>query len=159
MLQVAQKFMQTGPDWWMTLTFRNPATRNDTAAAALRCWLSLWRAKVRSDTGRHPAPSPLSRLFWCAETQSRGTAHIHALSVTGVDQPTPHCRRCFQQMGYNQSWPLWLRMKESWFVHHGIARIYPFDCTRVAGVVAYIVKYMWKTADPEWGLWVEGEDY
>jgi hypothetical protein len=53
---------------------------------------------------------------------------------------------------------MWRILKESWYAHNGIARVFPYDPTRGGGVAAYVAKYMYKSQG-EHGLWQEGTDY
>lgn len=157
MVEVIDKWLKK-PDWWITLTFARPETTALTAVASLRSWLSRWRTADASATGHKPGRSPLSRLLWCVEMQSRGAAHIHALGVTGATVSTPHCKSCFARLGWRQDAWMWWVLKESWAVHHGWARVYPFDAARGGGVAGYVAKYMYK-AGGDHGLWQEGTDF
>lgn len=179
MLHTARAFLSTGdspnPTWWMTFTFRDPTCSATLAADRFRSWLSRWR-RVGSSAGASPQGwrSPVSRILWCVETQLRGTAHIHALGVRGTSTLTTHCKKCSRRTvfdvtsglsrsvrAFDPDWPVWRNLKESWFCHWGIARIFPFDPLRAGGVLGYLTKYMFKSTgeSPEWGMWEEGEDY
>lgn len=154
MARVVTTFLAPKPQWWVTLTFRRSTTSCLSAMGALRSWLSQWaRASLRA--GGQP---PIKRLVWCVELQLRGTAHIHALCIGHPEHSGPHCASCFRKMGYNRSSPLWWVLKESWFHHHGIARVYAFDTARAGGVSAYVAKYMYKDGG-EHGLWEHGKDF
>lgn len=157
MVDVINTFL-VRPDWWITMTFRRPETTATTAVESLRSWLSRWRKADASATGHRPGRSPLSRLLWCVEMQSRGAAHIHALGVNGAPLSTPHCSACFASLGWRQDAWMWWVLKESWAAHHGWARIYPYDAARGGGVAGYVAKYMYK-AGGDHGLWQEGVDF
>jgi len=159
MAEVLQRFFSRSRiAWWITLTFRNPDVHTLTAMGSLRCWLQRWAIAQRLNSGCQEARPPISRLVWCAETQSRGTAHIHALGDKAAEISGPHCARCWNAKGWNSTWSQWQILKESWYVHHGIARIYPYDESRGGGVAGYVAKYMYKSGG-EHGLWQWKEDF
>lgn len=151
LIAVVNSFFKGSPAYYLTMTFRKPDTRATIAVDALRCWLSVWRTQGRR--------CPLSRILFSVEAQSRGTAHLHALSDSGPPPTYSHCAKCFASMGWNSSWPTWQILKESWYQHHGIARIYPFDETRAGGCAGYVTKYILSDECCDWGLWEEGKDF
>jgi len=149
--EVVTAFLVPAPTHFLTLTFSEITTSPSIARDSLRWWLHRWRANKRS--------SPISRLLWSAELQSRGTAHIHALSVAGQHPTSPHCPSCFRKMGTNLSWPYYHIIKESWYHHHGIARVYDYDAARGGGCAGYVTKYVLSDECCDWDLWIEGEDF
>jgi len=151
MTTIVNQFLVPGPTHFATLTFRNSATRPSIATDSFRWWLQGWRA--------HSTSCPISRVLWCAELQSRGTAHLHALWVAGPGPTAIHCQGCLASMGWNSDLPYFHQLKESWYCHHGIARIYPFDPTRGGGCAGYVTKYILSDECSDWGLWIDGEDY
>jgi len=146
------------PHWWATFTFRRMLTTKTTAVESLRSWLRQWARALQSNSECRAGLEPISRLVWCVELQLRGTAHIHALMVGGALTSGPHCARCFRETGWNWHWPLWRVLKESWYAHHGIARIFPFDERRGGGVAGYVAKYMYKSSSDH-GFWESGKDF
>jgi hypothetical protein len=158
MVRVIKTFLGR-PDYWMTFTFRNAKTTAIGATEALRSWLSCWGRRQRSSLAGRSACQPISQLIWCVEMQLRGTAHIHALGVSGAPISGAHCVHCYSRTAWNPNWPTWRILKESWYVHSGIARIFPYDDARGGGVAAYVAKYMYKGPDSQHGLWEAGKDY
>ena len=47
---------------------------------------------------------------------------------------------------------MWRRLKESWFLHHGIARIHPYDPEYKFGAERYVMKYILDDKCLDWGL-------
>jgi len=151
MISLVSKFLTPVPTHYATLTFRKCATRTSIAVDSLRLWLSLWNKRGKS--------SPISSLLWSAELQQRGTAHIHALLICATTITSPHCSACFRGMGINLAWPTYHHLKESWYCHHGIARIYPFDQKRAGGCAGYVTKYILSDECCDWGLWTAGKEF
>lgn len=57
------------------------------------------------------------------------------------------CQRCADLDG-----PLWRRLKESWFFHHGIARIYPYNPVYKLSAERYVLKYILDEKCLDWGV-------
>lgn len=145
---------------FLTLTFRPdrkvPPHHALTAGQRFVRWCSAWRDPI---LGR-----PLFRCsLWSAESHLTGDVHLHAISACtpltsvehmrepptrGVSSPRP-CRVCSH---LTSDAPLWRRLKESWFAHYGIARIYPYDARYRLGAEGYVVKYVLDEKCLDWGV-------
>ena len=158
MAEVLQKYLTPSPAWWISLTFRRSNVTVQTAEESLRSWLRQWVRRGLLRGVHRQGPPRIWRLVWCVELQSRGTAHIHALSGPIPAPECPHCSLCFATFGWNYAWPIWRHMKESWYSHHGIARWFPYDDSLAGGVAGYVAKYMYK-GPCEHGLWEAGRDF
>jgi len=130
-------------DLFATFTFRTPTSRDLTARSRLNSWLSRF-AEV-------PLLNPVRWCLWSAERHSTGNVHIHALLECTGNTSWQHCKRCNHVFAHGR--PLWSALKESWYVHHGIARVYPFDPTRQIGGVNYVVWYILSEESVDWDLY------
>lgn len=159
------------PSWqWthlMHLTFRYPIPRHHplTGGASFVRWLSGWRESGASGPG-----APLCRIsLWCAEEHASGNAHIHALSAFTLGALSKHCvpraqaassnrwrvcPGCDAQVSTSEG-PLWRRLKEAWFYHNGIARVYDYDPSYAFGAERYVLKYILDDTRRvlDWGVW------
>ena len=102
--------------------------------------------------------------LWSAESHLTGDVHLHAISactpLTSVEHTTPWTRRgsssrrrsCATCGEVATDGPLWRRLKESWYAHHGIARIYPYDPAYRLGAEGYVLKYILKETCLDWGV-------
>lgn len=61
------------------------------------------------------------------------------------------CRMCSRTAANNDA-PLWRRLKESWYAHYGIARIYPYDRKLGGGAERYVLKYILDEKCLDWGV-------
>jgi len=137
------------PEWFVTLTFRNPKTTSQGAPSALKLWLS--RYNQRNPLGR------FRLVCWSVELQRRGTAHIHALMAGGQQISNGHCDKCIAGLSC-RSEPYQVH-KESWNHHHGFSRWYPYDDSIGCGGVTYVLKYILSDECEGWGLWEAGKDF
>lgn len=144
---------------FMTMTFRRDVPRHHAMTAGSRFvrWCSAWRDPVLG--------TPLFRcLLWSAEEHLTGSVHLHAISactpLTSVehmrrssrpDASFPRPRPCRTCAGVTDG-PLWRRLKESWFAHWGIARIYPYDPQYRLGAERYVIKYILDEKCLDWGV-------
>jgi len=146
-------------DLFLTLTFRDPLPKHHALSAGRRFvrWCSGWRDPVLG--------TALFRCsLWSAEEHATGNVHLHAISactpLTSVDHTTPSPKRgessarrtCRTCRYVATDGPLWRRLKESWFKHYGIARIYPYDPTYRLGAQGYVVKYILDEKCLDWGV-------
>lgn len=145
---------------FLTLTFRKPIPSHlaMNAGASYVRWVSGWRDSVLRTL--------LCRCsLWSVEGHSTGNAHVHALlactQLTSFEHMTERsprdgfsrhraCRTCGGP-GKSEE-PLWHRLKESWFKHYGIARVYPYDPTLRMGAEGYVVKYVLDEKCLDWGV-------
>jgi len=108
-------------DWFVTLTFRDPATDNPYWTKIGWAYAkNAWRGFVRA------LGQQAGEIYWFRATEFqrwRGVPHFHAL-VGGVGK----LRR-------DEAWS-W------WFERYGFARILPYDPTKGAGY--YLCKYVTK---------------
>ena len=149
----------SGWSFLMHLTFRNPIPNHHamTAGAHLNFWCSGWRTLQKDCMFR--------LLLWSAESHILGNVHLHALSVCTPLDFAEHMR--LRRSRGRESWsrecgpcsqravaegPDWRRLKESWYVHHGIARVYPFDPRFRFGAERYVVKYILDEKCLDWGV-------
>lgn len=162
------------PTWSfvVTLTFRHAIPSRNALTAGLKFarWASGWRNPVLQ--------RGLFRCsLWSAEGHLTGNVHIHALSACTplasvehmrstrpqASRPWRSCLTCESSRalgGVNPDdspgeQPLWRRLKESWFVHHGIARVYPYNPTLRFGAERYITKYILDEKCLDWGVLTE----
>lgn len=151
------------PEWTFLHhhTFRTPIPPYHamSAGAALNRWCS--GLLPTATAGR----SIFRLLLWSAEGHLTGNVHLHALSVcTPVTsfvhmQPRPRPsndaarRRCCgcDQRAISEG-PMWRRLKESWYHHHGIARIHPYDPKYAFGAERYVIKYILDERCLDWGV-------
>lgn len=134
--------------YYVTLTFRNPTTRPDTAVLCLKSWLSRFKRGY----------SPFSSLLWSVEPQKRGTAHIHALlESTGIPF-TEHCNHCNEAISSHLH-KQYKALNESWWTHYGMARFKIYDEKLKFGSIAYVTKYVLSDECEDWGLWEIGKDF
>jgi len=142
------RFMKEDPPWtwFMTMTFRPPGLPPHLAMSAgqrLTRWCSAWR------TFRGGREETLFRcLLWSAEEHKTGLVHLHALSVTTPGALPTHCPRCHESSAN----PLWKTLKESWWQHWGISRVFPYNPKLAFGAEAYVTKYILKPTCLDWGL-------
>lgn len=131
-----------GWTFFETLTFRNaiPPHHAMSAARLMWRWKSAWR---QSGVGL------FRLLLWSAEGHVTGNVHLHALSVCTPGASPRHCRRCRSSEVYAETWR---RLKESWYIHYGIARIYPYDPTLRTGAAGYVAKYVLDENCLDWGV-------
>ena len=137
------------PDVWtffLSLTFRHsiPGHLAMNAGQRLVRWCSAWRPASGART-------PLFRLLlWSAEGHVTGNVHLHALSVTTPAVSPTHCRRCRDKV--SSLFASWQKLKESWFLHHGIARIRPYNPSLNFGAARYVTKYVLDESCLDWGV-------
>lgn len=137
---------------FLTLTFARsiPTHHAHHAGRLLNRWLTGWRGcECQGARG--------FRLFrftlWSAEGHLTGNVHLHALSVISPAPSVTHCRRChIVASSVSRSWPLWKLLKESWFIHHGIARVFPYDERLTCGAEGYVTKYVLDEKCLDWGV-------
>ena len=132
--------------FFLTLTFRYPIPTHlaMNAGQKLHRWSSAWRVALGART-------PFFRLLlWSAEGHATGNVHLHALSVTTPAVSPRHCRRCRGIVSSHRE--LWRKLKESWFLHYGIARIRPYDPSLNFGAARYITKYVLDESCLDWGI-------
>lgn len=137
--------------WTMftTMTFRpeSRVPRHHAATAGLRfqSWLSRWRS------GWHLKPSVHQLVLWSAEEHKSGDVHLHALWAHTRGRSQLHCARCKSQLSDEE--PDWRVFKDSWFIHWGIGRFYPYDEKMRFGAERYVVKYILDERCLDWGIW------
>lgn len=141
-------FRREKPTWFLSLTFRDQTQSANVATARFRCWLSTWSRSAQLD--------PFQFLLWSAEKHRMGSVHIHALSVGPVHALFPHCDRCRRASERSETYQ---RLKESWAMHHGWARFFPYRDDIGRGGIAYVAKYILHPLCLEWGIWENGKDY
>jgi len=141
-------FRHRKPTWFLTWTFRDQTDNPTVAVARLKCWLSTWN--------RHSALDPFRSLLWSAERHVMGSVHIHALSVGPEQALLPHCRRCENASSRQQAFQ---RLKESWAIHHGWCRCFPYRDDIGRGGMTYVAKYILDPRCLDWGIWYESEDF
>lgn len=156
---VPPAYARTGWSFLMHLTFRNPIPNHHamTAGAHLNSWCSGWRTPAKDCAFR--------LLLWSAESHILGNVHLHALSVCTPLDFAEHMR--LRRSRGRESWsrecgpcsqravaegPDWRRLKESWYVHHGIARVFPFDPRYRFGAERYVTKYILDEKCLDWGI-------
>ena len=132
--------------FFLTLTFRHsiPAHHAITAGQRLTSWCSRWVGRERGRSGL------FKLLLWSAESHSTGAVHLHALSVTTPAASLKHCSRCQPRISSLRE--PWRKLKESWFQHHGIARVRPYDARLRFGAERYVIKYILHEACLDWGV-------
>lgn len=62
-----------------------------------------------------------------------------------------HCKRCQRRVSSLRT--DWRKLKESWFIHNGLGRFYPYDPKLTCGAVGYVLKYILKETCLDWGVW------
>lgn len=146
---------------FLTLTFRPekrvPQHHAITAGQRFVRWCSAWRDPILG--------VPLFRCsLWSAESHLTGDVHIHAISACTPLTSVAHMRTSRETVASSGPRscrvcdrgalddPLWLRLKESWFAHYGIARIYPYDAKYRFGAEGYVVKYVLDEKCLDWGV-------
>jgi hypothetical protein len=147
--RVAMKlFRYERPTWFISLTFRDQTDSAMTGRARFKCWLSTWSRSAELD--------PFRFLLWSAEKHRMGSVHIHALSVGPVHASFPHCVKCRNASSRSEAYQ---RLKESWAIHHGWARFFPYRDDIGRGGMAYVAKYILSPACLDWDIWHNGKDY
>lgn len=134
--------------FFLTMTFRNSIPRHHAMSAGrnLLRWCSAWRTECPGGKG-----SKLFRLLlWSAEEHQTGAVHLHALSVTTPAVSPTHCRRCHEKVSSLSN--VWRKLKESWFHHYGISRVYPYNPALRFGAERYVVKYVLAETCLDWGV-------
>lgn len=154
---------------FQTHTFRHPIPARNAmnAGASYVRWCIRW-----CDPVLH---TPLFRLsLWSAESHATGNVHVHAISVctpltciehysrrpSDVEKSSGRVRPCRVCSGDTSSdaeaasrnRPLWWQLKESWYAHHGIARVYPYDRNYKLGAEGYVMKYILDDRCLDWGI-------
>lgn len=137
------------PEWTyllhLTFRFQIPRHHAMTAGQRLVRWTSAWRTQADTQGAR------LFRLLlWSVEEHKSGTVHAHALSVTTPAVSAKHCARCSERVSSLR--PLWRQLKESWFIHNGIARVEPYKPYLKFGAERYVLKYVLKPTCLDWGI-------
>lgn len=134
--------------FFLTMTFRKPIPRHHalTAGRHFVRWCSAWR------TGSPGAKRTkvFRLLLWSVEEHQTGNVHLHALSVTTLAVSPTHCRRCQDRVSSHPD--LWRQLKESWFLHYGISRVYPYDRNLRFGAERYVTKYVLAETCLDWGI-------
>lgn len=132
----------------MHMTFRNPIPRHHalTAGQHFRRWCSGWRW---GSVGGKPIKA-FHLLLWSAEEHQTGAVHLHALSVTTLGVSPKHCPRCQGRVSSQST--NWRKLKEAWFKHFGIARIFPYDPKYQFGAERYVTKYVLDESCLDWGV-------
>lgn len=136
-----------GWSYFGTMTFRRgiPSYHALSASARLLTWCSRWRVAAPRTA------KPLFRLLlWSAEGHASGNVHLHALSACIHSMSPAHCGRCTGSSSPHD--PPWRILKESWYTHHGIARVRPYDAQLGGGAEGYVLKYVLKETCLDWGV-------
>lgn len=135
--------------YFVTLTFRN--ARTSVTAARSHLLRFLQGEYLRGGGGARC-------ILWGAESQQRGTAHIHAL--WGYS-PLTYCGECAQcaarPLLSGRPCVEWRCLNEAWWRRHGIARFLRHNGT--FGAAAYVAKYVMKHRLSDWGIFLKGVDY
>lgn len=138
---------QQGWTWFLTSTFRHPIPPHHalTASRRLTTWSKAWHgtSSARGSTFR--------LLLWSAESHKSGNVHLHALSVCTPGAFLKHCPRCQDRVSSLRT--DWRKLKESLYIHHGLARVYRYDPTLTCGAVGYVLKYILSRNCLDWGVW------
>ena len=136
--------------WFATLTFRKDieSHRAHLAVSRLKCWLSAWK----------DSRQPFTSVLWSAEPHNRGTVHIHALLTSTTEMYETHCKRCKLDPGTSFG-PDWRRLNNSWYLHNGIGRFWPYDKKYQMGAERYVTKYCLKPDCLDWNFWEHRVDF
>lgn len=137
--------------WTMfaTMTFRPEASlprhRALEAGRRFTLWLSAWRGALARG-GR-----VIRLALWSAEEHKSGNVHLHALWAHFPGQSVKHCNRCLSLLTPTE--PDWRVFKDSWFIHWGIGRFYPYNEKLRFGAERYVTKYVLAENCLDWGVW------
>jgi hypothetical protein len=119
-----------------------PSRHAMTAGQRLMRWAAAWSAGPRGKWFRS--------MLWSAEEHKSGAVHCHALLVTTRAVSPTHCDRCRARVsGLHADWR---KLKESWFIHNGLARVYPYNPAFAFGAERYVLKYVLKPTCLDWGF-------
>lgn len=98
-------------------------------------------------------------VVYAVEYQRRGTAHVHALVGEGAWRFVRSCEGCPGKSskrpcgGSRNQVPEWRCLNETWAQLFGWARFLTWDEELGHGGTAYVVEYILKADNPEWGIW------
>lgn len=129
--------------YFLTMTFREAIPRHlsHIASSKLISFCSAW---ATLSGGKH-----FKFLLWSAEEHMTGSVHLHALSVNSREPIQRHCEKCLRALSCGPEWKI---LKESWFMHHGIARVFPYKPELRFGAERYVTKYVLDEKCLDWGI-------